>query len=93
MLKDIHFWIAVFVAVLIKVRTSERLSWRQVLVTIVVSVGAAYVAASWVAEITNIPEAVAAALVALTAEGLMRLLLVFSSDPAEAIKLWKAWKQ
>jgi hypothetical protein len=93
MWKPIEFWIAVAVAIIVKVRTSERLTFWQVSATIAVSVGAAYVAADWVSEALGTGEALAAALVALTAEGLMRWVIIAINDPQKAIALIKEWKR
>lgn len=91
--KSLEFWIAVAVAVIVKVRTSERLSLPQVCATVAVAVGAAYVAAGWVSEMLGTGEALAAALVALTAEGLMRWVIAALNDPREAIRLWREWRK
>ena len=65
--KPIEFWIAVGVAVIVKIKTSQRITPLQALMTIAVSVGAAYVATDWVASVSGMSEAVAAALVAIAA--------------------------
>jgi hypothetical protein len=91
--KSIEFWIAVSIAILIKVQTSQRLGTWQVLTTIVVAVGAAYVGTEWAQQLTGLPEAVAAALVALTAEGFMRWILLALDDPSMVIKLYKEWRK
>jgi hypothetical protein len=91
--KPIEFWIAVAVAVIVKVRTSERLTFPQGVATIVVAVGAAYVAADFFAQWLNINEAMAAALVALTAEGVMRWIIIAVNDPEKAIRLLKEWRK
>lgn len=91
--KPIEFWIAVGVAILVKVRTSERLTRWQVVTTILVAIGAAYIAADFLAEQLNITEALAAALVALTAEGVMRWVIITLNDPYEAVKLFKEWRK
>ncbi len=93
MLKTAEFWVAVAVAVIVKVKTSQRLGIWQVLTTIVVAVGAAYVGSSWVMERTGLSEPVAAALVALTAEGVMRWVLLALDDPSRAIALWREWRK
>lgn len=93
MLKTVEFWVAVAVAVIVKVKTSQRLGVWQVLTTIAVAVGAAYIATGWVMERTGLSEPVAAALVALTAEGVMRWILLALDDPRQAIALWKEWRR
>lgn len=92
MWKTVDFWVAVLVAVAVKVKTSKRLSAWQVITTIFVAVGAAYVATDYTVDRTGLSEPVAAALVALTAEGLMRWVLVALDDPRAAIGLWHAWR-
>ncbi|MFN3647850.1 MAG: hypothetical protein ACK4S2_15310 [Gemmobacter sp.] len=93
MLKSLEFWIAVGVAVVVKIKTSQRLNLWQVVTTIAVAVGAAYVGTEWTQARTGLPEPVAAALVALTAEGLMRWLLLALDDPRRAIELWREWRK
>ena len=87
--KSLEFYVAVAVAILVKIRTSERLSIWQVISTVTVAIGAAYVAAGWVAEFFGVSEAIAAALVALTAEGLMRWVIIASSDPLKVLREWR----
>jgi hypothetical protein len=91
--KTFEFWIAVAVAVLVKIRTSRSLGWWQTLTTIAVAVGAAYVGTDWAQARTGLPEPVAAALVALSAEGVMRWLLIALDDPKKAIDLWRDWRR
>lgn len=91
--KPIEFWIAVAVAVIVKVRTSERLTLPQAGATIAVAVGAAYVASEFFAQALGINEAMAAALVALTAEGVMRWIIIAVNDPEKAIRLLKEWRK
>lgn len=88
-----EFWVAVAIALIVKIRTSAQLGWKAVLVTIFVAVGAAAVATGWAAEITGLPYPVAAALVTLTAEGAMRWLLIALNDPKTIIDLWKYWRK
>lgn len=92
-LRSPEFWGGVAVALIVKVRTTQQLGPWQVISTIIVAVGAAWLATDWVAEITNTPKAVAAAILTLTAEGVMRWILIAVNDPKQAIELWKAWKK
>ncbi|MDN3713460.1 hypothetical protein QWZ10_20040 [Paracoccus cavernae] len=55
--------------------------------TIVVAVGAAWVATDYTAEVLGVPEPVAAAIVTLTAEGAMRWLLMAVDNPKNAISI------
>lgn len=93
MWKTVDFWLAVAVAVVVKVKTSKRLSAWQVATTIFVAVGAAYVGTDYTVQRTGVSEPVAAALVALTAEGVMRWLLMAIDDPSVAISLWREWRK
>lgn len=72
MWKSADFWVAVAVAVLVKIKTPRTLRPWQATTTVAIAVGAAWVATPLVAGRTWLTEPVAAALVALTAEGLMR---------------------
>lgn len=92
MWKSMEFWVAVGVAVIVKVKTSKRLGAWQVLTTIFVAVGAAYVGTDYAVVRTGVSEPVAAALVALTAEGLMRWILVTLDNPRAAISLLNQWR-
>lgn len=92
-LSNPEFWVAVIIALLVKIKTSRQLGPWQVITTIVVAVGAAWIASDYVAEQAGLPFAIAAALVTLTAEGAMRLVLIGLYDPKQAIALWKEWKK
>ncbi len=87
-----EFWIAVAIAILVKMRTSAKLTIWQALSTILISLGAAYIGAAWVEMRTGIPEAISAGLIALTAEGLMRWALKAIDNPRELIDLVKLWR-
>jgi len=91
--KSVEFWIAVAVAVVVKLRTSDRLTLSQAAATTIVAVGSAYVAADWVAFRINLSVPVAAALVALLAESLMRKALIFANDPRAMIEIVKEWRK
>lgn len=93
MWKTMDFWLAVAIAVVVKVKTSKRLNAWQVATTIFVAVGAAYVGTDYTAQRTGVSEPVAAALVALTAEGVMRWILMALDDPGIAIELWRGWRK
>lgn len=91
--KSLDFWIAVGVALLVKIKTSSQLGAWQVVTTILVAVGAAWIGTDYAARVFGAPEAVAAAIVTLTAEGVMRWLLIAVNDPKQAIRLWKEWRK
>lgn len=68
-LRGIDFWIAVFVALVVKIKTSRQLSPLKVITTIVVAIGASVVAADYAARMFGVPVSIATAIVTLTAEG------------------------
>ena len=90
--KSLDFWIAVGVALLVKIRTSNQLGPFQVFLTLAIAVGAAWVCADYAAEKLGMPQAIAAAIVTLTAEGVMRWILIALNDPKQIISLWKFWR-
>lgn len=92
MWKTGEFWIAVTVAILIKLTTSRKLRPFQVASTILISVGAAHVGSAYVSIKTGLPDEIAAALLALTAEELARWAIKLANDPREAISLLKQWR-
>lgn len=89
----LEFWIAVAVALIVKIKTTAQLGPVKVVTTIMVAVGAAWVGTEWTAQRMGIPEPIAAALVTLTAEGVMRWALIAVDDPTRAIDLWKHWRR
>lgn len=91
--RNFDFWIAVGVALIVKIKTSASLGPVKVLTTIIVAVGAAWVGADYAAEVFGVPQPIAAAVVTLTAEGAMRWLLIGVNDPKQAIDLWKHWRK
>lgn len=91
--RSADFWIAVGVALIVKVKTSASLGPVKVVTTILVAVGAAWIGTDYAAEVFGVPEPIAAAVVTLTAEGLMRWLLIAVNDPKQAIDLWKQWRK
>jgi hypothetical protein len=91
--KSLDFWIAVAVALVVKIKTSAQLGAWQVLTTIAVAVGAAWIGSDYAAEVFGVPLPVATAIVTLTAEGLMRWLLIAVNDPRQAIRLWREWRK
>lgn len=92
MMRSPEFWIAVAIAILVKMRTSAKLTLWQAVSTIGIALGAAYVGAQWVEMRTGIPEAISAGLIALTAEGLMRWALKMVDNPKELIDVLKLWR-
>ena len=92
-LRSPDFWIGVAIALVVKIKSNKSLNPWQVATTMFVAIGAAWIASGYAADVLNIPEAVSAALVTLTAEGLMRWLLLAVNDPKHAIDLWKEWRK
>lgn len=86
-LKTPDFWIAVAVAQVVKIKTSSQLGAWQVITTIIVAIGAAWVGTDYAAKVLGVPQAVAAAIVKLTAKGAMRGLLIAMNDLRQAIDL------
>jgi hypothetical protein len=91
--RSFDFWIAVAVALIVKIKTSSQLGPIMVICTILVAVGAAWTVTDYAADVFGVPEAVAAAIVTLTAEGVMRWILIAVNDPKQVIDLWKAWRK
>lgn len=92
-LRSPDFWIAVVVALIVKIKTSQQLGPCKVITTLIVGIGAAYVGADWAGQMIGAPEAVAGAVVALTADGVMRWILIALNDPKAVIELWKLWRK
>lgn len=91
--RSLDFWIAVGVALLVKVKTSASLGPVKVITSMLVAAGAAWVASDYAAQTFGVPLPIAAAIVTLTAEGAMRWLLIAADDPRQAIDLWKHWRK
>ncbi|TWI29753.1 hypothetical protein [Paracoccus sulfuroxidans] len=88
-----EFWVAVAIALIVKIKTTAQLGPVKIITTIAVAVGAAWVGTDYTASVLGVPEPVAAAIVTLTAEGAMRWLLLAVDDPKNAIDLWKHWRR
>ncbi|WP_288951900.1 hypothetical protein [uncultured Paracoccus sp.] len=91
--RSADFWIAVGVALIVKIKTSASLGPVKVITTILVAVGAAWIGTDYASQIFGVPEPIAAAVVTLTAEGAMRWLLIAVNDPKQAIDLWRYWRR
>lgn len=87
--KTPEFWIAVMIAILVKVRTSRKQGLMENAIAVIVALGSAYVFADWVADLTGASEAVSAALVALSAQNLMNWIINASHNPLE---IWRGWR-
>ncbi len=88
-----EFWVAVAIALIVKIKTTAQLGPIKVITTIAVAVGAAWIGTDYTTLVLGVPEAVAAAIVTLTAEGLMRWLMIAVNDPRQAIDLWRYWRK
>lgn len=91
--RSADFWIAVGVALIVKIKTSASLGPVKVITSMIVAAGAAWVASDYAAEMFGVPLPIAAAVVTLTAEGAMRWLLIAVNDPKQAIDLWRYWRR
>ncbi|ABL68493.1 hypothetical protein [Paracoccus denitrificans] len=91
--RSADFWIAVGVALIVKIKTSASLGPVKVITSMIVAAGAAWVASDYAAETFGVPLPIAAAVVTLTAEGAMRWLLIAVNDPKQAIDLWRYWRR
>ncbi|UFS65266.1 hypothetical protein LO749_01480 [Paracoccus denitrificans] len=91
--RNADFWIAVGVALIVKIKTSASLGPVKVITSMIVAAGAAWVASDYAAETFGVPLPIAAAVVTLTAEGAMRWLLIAVNDPKQAIDLWRYWRR
>ncbi|MDK8871480.1 MULTISPECIES: hypothetical protein [Paracoccus] len=91
--RSADFWIAVGVALIVKIKTSASLGPVKVITSMIVAAGAAWVASDYAAETFGVPLPIAAAVVTLTAEGAMRWLLIAVNDPKQAIDLWRYWRK
>lgn len=89
--KTLDFWIAVAIALIVKIKTSAQLGPFKVITTVAVAVGAAWIGSDYAAKVFGVPQPVAAAVVTLTAEGAMRWVLMAVNDPRQAIDLWRYW--
>ncbi|HHW34405.1 hypothetical protein SAMN05444389_101454 [Paracoccus solventivorans] len=92
-LQPIEFWLAVAAALIVKVKTTARFGPLRVATTVAVAIAAAWTMTDWTAQTLGVPVPVAAAIVTLTAEGVMRWLLLAVDDPKQAIDLWKYWRR
>lgn len=89
---SLKVWVAIIAATVVKVRTSARLGPVQTSATIIVAVTAAWAMGDDAQKYTGLSAPAAAAIVALSAEGIMRWLLIFIDDPREALRLWNLWR-
>ena len=89
--RSVEFWIAVLVALLVKIKTSAQPGPLKVVTTIAVADGAAWVGTDWTAEILGMP-AGRRRHRRLDRRGRDALMLIALDDPRKAIDLWKHWR-
>ena len=89
---NLDFWIAVIVALIVKIKSSKQFSWWETSTTIIVGIGSAWIGYEWVAQNTPLNEPLAAACLSLAGEGVMRWVLIILKDPKQIIDLWKYYK-
>lgn len=89
---NLDFWVAVFVALLVKIKSSRQFSWWETSSSILVGIGCAWIGHEWVAATTPLSSPIAAAILALAGEGVMRWVLLVLKDPKQIIDLWKYYK-
>lgn len=89
---NLDFWIAVSVALLVKIKSSRQFNWWESTTSIAVGIGCAWIGSDWVAQNTMLNGPIAAACLALAGEGVMRWVLLVLKDPKQIIDLWKYYK-
>lgn len=93
---DLPFWLAVIGATLVKLFTSPFTSFWRALATVFAAVFSAYIftdpAVAWLDLDPFTYTAPMAALLALTGEGLMRLIMASANDPAKLFELFRQWR-
>jgi hypothetical protein len=93
---DLKFWVAVVGAALVRVATSENHSLVRSVVTVATAVFVAWVftdaALDWFSLPVETYRNPMAALLALTGEGVARLVINLVNDPLKAVDLWNKWR-
>jgi hypothetical protein len=93
---DISFWVAVVGATLVKLLTSPYASIGRAVTTVFVAVFAAWAftdsALHWFGLGGDTYKVPMAALIALTGEGVARIILAGANDPAKLLTLWRQWR-
>ncbi|BCH33107.1 hypothetical protein MesoLjLc_50370 [Mesorhizobium sp. L-8-10] len=94
--QDPSFWLAVAGATLLKLATSARKSLWQSAIAVFSAVFAAYfftdAALGWFSLDPATYKNPMAALIALSGEGMMRLVLNVVNDPKQGINLYRHWR-
>lgn len=90
---DLQFWIALGLATIVRIATSPFHSFWRAILMILTSVFVAWVftdsAVDWLHLDPTIYRAPMGALLALTADGFVRVALNIGQDPSQIIKLWR----
>lgn len=93
---DLAFWGSVLGATLFRVLSSSATSFRSVAAGVLGGVVAAIVFTDPILAYFNVPADTyrigAAAILALTGESLMRIVVSTANDPVRLVALWKAWR-
>lgn len=93
---DVSFWIAVIGATGVKLATSPQRSLLAVASMVFIAVFSAYVftdpVIAWLGMDADTYKSAIAALVALSGEGVARLVITVANDPKKGIDLLKRWK-
>lgn len=93
---DLSFWVSVIGATLIKLFTSPYSSFTRAILTVFAAMFAAYVFTEpmihWLSLDAATYTTPMAALLALTGEGLMRVVMGMADNPIRAIELYNAWR-
>ena len=93
---EITFWLAVFGATIVKVLTSPYHSLRRTSIMVFVAVFSSWVFTDPVVYRLGLDEGnyrnAIAALICLTAEGVVRAVIYGSNNPQELIDFWKKWR-
>lgn len=88
------FWIAVGFATVFKLSTSERLSWKQGLITVSAALVTAWIATDPILDFMNWDpdtyKALTAAVIALVGENFMRFLVKL--DGEALLKIWRGFR-
>jgi hypothetical protein len=89
---DWAFWVALVVAAMIRVATSPFHSiWRAVIM-VVTSVFIAWAFADAAVDLLKLDKTPVGALLALTADGVVRLVFAWLQDPAKLVDLWRRFR-
>ena len=90
--KPLEFWVAIVVAVVVKLSTSARLGFWGRLASTVVAIGSAYAFSHPIAEWLGLNLILIAALVTLSSEAVMRTVLHMVHDPEQLKELFRIWR-